>query len=167
MKKVFGSLVVLIFVFLIVSFFIPVRLEKKLLIANTSPNIVSSIFGPEKWTHWEPSVSRAWQQDSSSCHMGNDSIHHIVTIAIPGKTFRVTQLSLAVYQVEEIQKDDTSAFGFDIIPFVSNGRQQSDFNSYVVYAQAANLFYKMFPFMAKPSFADSTVASLRSYLEKK
>jgi hypothetical protein len=165
MKKVFGSLVVLIFVFLIVSFFIPVRLEKRLIIANTFPNIVSSVFTPEKWTHWEPSVSRAWQQDSSSCHIGNDSIHHIVTIGIPGKTFRVTQLSLAAYQVEEIQKGHTSTFGFGIIPFVGNGRQRSDFNSYVVYDQAANLFYKMFPFMAKPSFADSTVTSLRSYLE--
>jgi hypothetical protein len=165
MKKVFGLLVVLIFVFLIVSFFIPVRLEKKRFIANSFPNIVSSIFGPENWTHWEPSVSRAWQRDSSSCQFSNDSTHHIVTIGIPGKTFRVTQLSLSVYEVEEIQKGDTSAFGFGIIPFVGNGRQRSDHNSYVVYAQAANLFYKMFPFMAKPSFADSTVAALRSYLE--
>jgi hypothetical protein len=165
MKKVFGSLVVLIFVFLIVSFFIPVRLEKKLIIATTLPNIVSSVFAPQQWTHWEPSVSRAWQQDSSSCYIGNDSIHHIVTIGIPGKTFRVTQLSPAVYQVEVIQKNDTSAFGFGIIPFAGNGRQRSDHNSYVVYAQTANLFYKMFPFMAKPSFADSTVGSLRSYLE--
>src|ERR1700744_2508539 len=123
MKKVFGSLVVLLFVFLIVSFFIPVRLKKQLFIANTFPNIASSVSGPEKWTHWDPSVSRAWQQDSSSCHFTNDSIHHIATVGIPGKSLLVTQLSLSVFRIEEIRKGDTSAFGLEIIPFVGNGRQ--------------------------------------------
>jgi hypothetical protein len=37
MKKVFGLLIVLIFVFLIVSFFIPVRLEKKTLYCQYLP----------------------------------------------------------------------------------------------------------------------------------
>jgi hypothetical protein len=165
MKKVLGLLVVLFFVFLIISFFIPVRLEKSLFIANTFPNIVSSIFGPEKWTHWEPSVSRAWQQDSASCHFSNDTNRHSITISIPGKTWRVTQFSLSIYELDEIRKDDTSTFGFGIVPFAGNGQPRSQHNSYIVYAQPTNLFYKMFPFMARASYADSTVKALRSYLE--
>jgi hypothetical protein len=165
MKKLIPSLVILIVVFLIVSLFIPVRLENQLFVKNTFPNIVSSIFRPESWTHWDSSVSQAWHRDPSSCHFTNDTIHHIISIGIPEKKIRVLQLSDLVYQVEEIRKGDTSAFGLGIIPFVGNGLQGSQHNSYIVYAQPGNLFYKMFPFMASPSFASGTVSALRSYLE--
>lgn len=165
MKKVFASLVILIIVFLIVSFFIPVRLDKKLMVNNTFANVVSSLFRPERWIHWDPSVSQAWRRDSSSCHFGNDTAHHLITIDIPGKEIRVIDLSASVYQLEEIQKSDTSVFSLAVMPFADNNLQGSPLHSYIVYAQSSILFYKMFPFMARPSFANSTVAALRSYLE--
>lgn len=164
MNKVVSSLAVLVLVFLIVSLFIPSRLEKKVFVANTFSNIIASIFQPENWKNWDSSVGRAWNRDPASCHFGNDTIRHVITIDIPGKEFRVTRLSTMIYQMEEIQKGDTAVFGLGILPFAGNKERTSQHNSYIVYAQATNLFYKLFPFMEKSTFATRTVSALRSYL---
>jgi hypothetical protein len=165
MKKMVPALVVLVLVFLIVSFFIPARREKKVFVANTFTNLIASIFQPENWKKWDSSVSRAWSRDSTSCHFERDTIRHAMRIVIPGKTFRVTRLSELLYQVEAVEKGDSAAFGFAIIPFAGDARRTAQHSSYIVYAQPTNLFYKLLPFMEKPSFAERTVSALRAYLE--
>lgn len=166
MKRVFPLTVIIIFVFLIVSFFIPAIREQRLFIANTYENIASSLNQPRNWIKWNSEVRDAWQKDSLTCHFQRDSAQNILTIEIPGKKIRITGNAYLLYQLEEVKNNrTTSAFGFGIIPFVGNGQQQSDHNSEIAYSYITNLFYKLFPFMEKKSFADRTVAALRSYLE--
>jgi hypothetical protein len=166
MKRVFPVIVIIIFVFLIVSFFIPVSREQRLFISNTYQNLASSLDQPRNWIKWNSDVRDAWQKDSLTCHFQRDSAQNILTIEIPGKKIRITGLSYLLYQLEEVKNNRTSsAFGFGIVPYVGNGQQQSQHNSEIAYSYQTNLFYKLFPFMEKEPFANRTIAGLRSYLE--
>src|ERR1700732_1356038 len=73
MKRVLPVIVIIIFVFLIVSFFIPASLENRVFIANTYQNIVSSFNQPRNWIKWDSEVRNAWQKDSSACRFQQDS----------------------------------------------------------------------------------------------
>src|SRR5258708_2690781 len=166
MTRVLPVVVILIIVFLIVSFFIPAKLENQVFVANTFQNIASSTMRPKNWIKWDSSVSQAWQKDSSACHFLEDSGRHVTTLEIPGKTIVITQISYLLYQLEEINNNGpSSVFGFAIVPYVGNGQQRSEHNSNLVYSRSTNLFYKLFPFLEKPSFAKRTVSGLTSFLE--
>ena len=166
MRRVPVILIVLALLFLIVSFFIPVKLENSLFVANTFQNIASSTMRPKSWIKWDASVREAWEKDSSACHFAEDSVRHITTIDIPGKKIVITQISYLIYQLEEIKDHGpSSVFGFGIVPYIGNGQQRSDHNSNLVYSRFTNLFYKLFPFLEKPSFAKRTVSGLASFVE--
>jgi effector-binding domain-containing protein len=180
MKRVFAVIVIAIFVFLIASFFIPASVENRVFIANTYQNIASSLNQPRNWTKWDAGVREAWQKDSSTCSFHRDSARNIFTIEIPGKKIRVTQLSYLLYQLEEVKNNGTSSIsGIALTPYAGygqrhadddqqhagNDQQRSEHNPNIVYSQATNLFYKLFPFLEKAPFAKRTVSDLRSYLE--
>src|SRR5882757_5103172 len=153
MRRVFAVFVIMIFVFLIASLFIPASLENHLFIANTYQNIASSLTQPKNWVKWDFEVGKAWQKDSSACSFHQDSVRHILTIEIPGKKIRVTQLSYLLYQLEEVKNKETSSvFGFAITPYAGNDQQGPERHSNIVYSRATNLFYKLFPFLEKESF---------------
>ncbi|MHA4810988.1 hypothetical protein ACX0G9_22965 [Flavitalea flava] len=166
LKSIPALLVILLFVFLTVSFFIPVKADKQVFVANTFQNISSSIMQPKTWVKWDAAVRSAWQKDSSAFHYDQDSARQTLTIDIPGKKIRVTQISYLLYQLEEIKKKgDHSVFGLSIVPYVGNGQKRSEHNSYIVYSRSSNLFYKLFPFLEKISFAKRTVSDLTAFLE--
>jgi hypothetical protein len=166
MRRVPVILIVLALLFLIVSFFIPVKLENKIFVANTFENIASSTIRPKSWIKWDASVREAWEKDSSACHFTEDSVQHTATVEIPGKKIIITQVSYLIYQLEEIKDHGpSSAFGFGIVPYVGNGQQRSEHNTNLVYARYTNLFYKLFPFLEKPSFAKRTISGLTAFVE--
>jgi hypothetical protein len=153
MKKLLLALIPLAFVFLIVSFFIPVKLNYQLPIASTWQNIATAL-QPKNWTKWEPSVRQAWQKDSSACHIDTG-------IDIPGKKIRITRVSYLLYQLELTDNGHSSLFGLMITP--SAGKDQD--HAGIVWSRITNLFYKLFPFLEKSSFGVTTIDALRAYLE--
>ncbi|HXB95069.1 MAG TPA: hypothetical protein VNU70_07920 [Puia sp.] len=133
MKKLLLALLILLFVFLIVSFFIPVDSQKRLSIANTYTNVVYDLNQPAGWL----------RSDSSIIH--------------------ITRLSYLSYRIEHTEKDNTTGFNLSVIPF--SGPPGSKPSSPILYTYRTNLFYKLFPFMEKPGFAQTTVSRLKSFLE--
>jgi hypothetical protein len=132
MKKLLLALIPLAILFLIVSFFIPVKLTDQTAIYNTSPNIETAL-QPQNWVKWDSS----------------------------GKKIRVTRVSHLLYQLEGTTDNHIDSFGLMVTPYA--GKDPS--HSGLVYSRITNLFYKLFPFLEKPSFATTTIAALRSYLE--
>ena len=132
MKKLLLALIPLAILFLIVSFFIPVKLDKQMAVASTLPNIQTAL-QPQNLTKW----------DSSS-----NNLH-------------VTLVSFMLYQLEATKNGHTEVFGLLLTP--NAGKDQS--RSGIVYSRITNLFYKLFPFLEKPSFATTTIRELKSYLE--
>jgi len=78
-----------------------------------------------------------------------------------GKKMRITPVSYMLYQLEDTKDDHREVFGLMLTP--NAGKDQS--RSGIVYSRMTNLFYKLFPFLEKPSFATTTMNALRSYLE--
>ena len=132
MKKLLLALIPLAILFLIVSFFIPVKLNNQLPVANTLPNIETAL-QPQNWAKWDSSERK---------------IH-------------VTPVSYMLYQLEGTTDDHTEVFGLMLMPTAGNDPSRSG----IVYSRISNLFYKLFPFLEKPSFATTTISELKSYLE--
>jgi hypothetical protein len=132
MKKLLLALIPLAILFLIVSFFIPVKLTNQLAVANTIPNIETAL-KPQNLSKW---VSNA-------------------------KKTRVTQVSYLQYTLIASDYDRMPGFGLMITP--TAGKDPS--HPGIVYSRFTNLFYKLFPFLEKPSFATTTIHELKSYLE--
>ncbi len=165
MKRVVKVLLLIVLVFLIVSYFIPVNREKQVFVRSTFENVISSTTLPENWIKWDAEVGAAWQKDSSACKFGTDTTNHIISINIPGKKIRITQLTYLLYQLEEIKNNHSSVFSFTIIPYVGNGQPRSQHNSTIVYAEKTSLLFRILPFLEKGSSADRTISELQSYLE--
>ena len=132
MKKLLLSLIALIPLFLIVSFFIPMKLNNQLAVASTIPNIQTAL-QPQNLAKW---VAAA-------------------------KKIRVTQVSILQYTLAASDNDRMLTFGLLITP--TAGKDPS--HPGIVYSRFTNLFYKLFPFLEKPSFATTTITELKSYLE--
>ena len=130
MKKLLLALIPLAILFLIVSFFIPVKLTNQLAVANTIPNIQASL-QPQNLAKWASSAKKT----------------------------RVTQVSYLQYTL--ITSDDDQGFGLMITPTAGKDPSQPG----IIYSRFTNLFYKLFPFLEKPSFATTTITELKSYLE--
>ncbi len=132
MKKLLLALIPLAIVFLIVSFFIPMKLTKQVAINNTWQNIESSL---------QPQNRGKW--DSS------------------GEKMRISQAAPLLYQVEGTKDNHTDEFGLMVTPYAGKDPNHAA----IVYSRITNLFYKLFPFLEKRSFATATVTALKSYLE--
>jgi hypothetical protein len=132
MKKLLLALIPLAILFLIVSFFIPVKLTKQLAVANTWQNVETAL-QPQNLAKWDPS----------------------------GKNVHITQVSYLLYQLEGTKDNHTEVFGLMITPYA--GKELS--HAGIVYSRITNLFYKLFPFLEKPSFSATTVDELKSYVE--
>jgi hypothetical protein len=165
MKRVLLSLLVLALAFLIICYFIPVTREKQVFIASTYQNIISSTTQPKNWIKWDSSVRQAWQRDPSATSFSNDTTHHIISIDIPEKKIRITELTYLLYQVEEIRNERSSVFTFSIIPYIGNGQARSEHNSRIAYAEKSNLLYRFLPFLEGRSFGERTISGLRAFLE--
>ena len=165
MKKFLFTLLSLIVLTLIVSYFIPSVIENKVFIGNTFQNIISSVFKPGNWIKWNPDVRQAWEKDSSACQFREDSMKRIITLDIPGKKIRVSQINYLLYQLDEIKDNDSSSFVCSIIPYVGNNDPRSVHNSRIVYARNSRLLFRILSFLKAESFAERTVSDLKSYLE--
>jgi hypothetical protein len=165
MKRVFLLLLALVLAFPIVCFFIPVTSEKRVFVASTYQNIISSTTQPKNWIKWDSSVRQAWHRDSSACSFSNDTTHHIINIDIPEKKIRITGLSYLLYQLEVIKNKHSSVFAFSIVPYIGNGQPRSEHNSRIIYAEKTNLLYKFLPFLEGRTLGERTISALRSYLE--
>jgi hypothetical protein len=132
MKKLLLALIPLAILFLIVSFFIPVKLNNQLPVANTIPNIQTAL-QPQNLVKWDSS----------------------------GRKIHVTEVSFMLYTLDDSSADQKQIFGLMLTP--NAGKDQA--RSGIVYSRMSNLFYKLFPFLEKRSFAATTVHALVSYLE--
>ncbi len=132
MKKLLLALIPLAILFLIVSFFIPVKLTNQLAVANTIPNIQTAL-QPQNLAKWASSAKKT----------------------------RVTQASYLQYTLATNDDDRMHSFGLMITPAAGKDPSQPG----IVYSRFTNLFYKLFPFLEKPSFATTTITELKSYLE--
>ena len=132
MKKLLLALIPLAILFLIVSFFIPVKLDNQVAVANTIPNIQAAL-EPQNLAKWAAAAEKT----------------------------RVTQVAYLQYTLVISDYDRRPTFGLMITP--SAGKDPS--RSGIVYSRISNLFYKLFPFLEKPSFATTTISELKSYLE--
>jgi hypothetical protein len=132
MKKVLLALIPLAIVFLIVSFFIPMKLTRQVAVANTWQNIESSL---------QPQNLHKW--DSS------------------GKKIQISQVAPLLYHLEGTKDNHTDEFGLMITPYAG----KDPYHAGIVYSRITNLFYKLFPFLEKPSFAATTITGFKSYLE--
>ncbi len=167
MKRLLPVVIIGIVVLFVACYFIPIKREKQVFVANTFQNIINSVSVPNNWLKWNQEAMAGWQKDSAHCTITQDSAQHIFTIALQdGKNIKVTQLNALLYQVECItNKQTTAIFGFTIVPFVGNNQQQSQHNSRIAYAYTGNLLYYLLPFLAPQSFADKTMEDLRTYME--
>jgi hypothetical protein len=132
MKKLLLALIPLAILFLIVSFFIPVKLTNQVPVANTIPNIQAAL-QPQNLANWAAGAEKT----------------------------RVTQVAYLQYTLVASDYDRMPGFGLLLTP--NAGKDQS--RSGIVYSRFTNLFYKLFPFLEKPSFATTTITELKSYLE--
>ncbi len=132
MKKLLLALIPLAILFLIVSFFIPVKLTNQVAVDSTVPNIESAL---------QPQDLNKW--------------------ATATKNIRVTQFPALQYALTSSDNDPLLSFGLMITP--TAGKDPS--HPGIVYSRFSNLFYKLFPFLEKPSFATTTITELKSYLE--
>lgn len=167
MKRLLPVVVIGIVILLVACYFIPVKHEKQVFVANTFQNIISSVSEPKNWMRWNQDIMAAWQKDSTHCTITNDSAKHIFTLATPDEqSIKVIQLNALLYQVELVtNKQTTAVFGFTIVPFVGNNQQQSQHNSRIAYAFTGNLLFYLLPFLEPHSFADKTIEELRAYME--
>jgi hypothetical protein len=132
MKKLLLALIPLAILFLIVSFFIPVKLTNQVAIDSTIPNIQTAL-QQQNLNKWAPAA----------------------------KKNRVTQFPSLQYALVSSDNDRMHSFGLMITP--TAGKDPS--HPGIVYFRFTNLFYKLFPFLEKPSFETSTITELKSYLE--
>ena len=132
MKKLLLALIPLAILFLIVSFFIPMKLTKQIAVANTWQNVETAL-QPQNLSKWDSA----------------------------GKNIHITQVSYLLYQLEGTKDDHTDVFGLMITPYAGKELSQAG----IVYSRITNLFYKLFPFLEKISFATTTINELKSYLE--
>jgi hypothetical protein len=132
MKKLLLALIPLAILFLIVSFFIPVKLNNQLPVANTLSNIQTAL-QPQNLAKWDTS----------------------------GRKLSITPVSYMLYQLEATKDDHSEIFGLMILPNAGKDLSRSG----IVYSRMTNLFYKLFPFLEKRSFATATINELRSYLD--
>ncbi|MDR3711566.1 MAG: GyrI-like domain-containing protein [Puia sp.] len=164
MKKFFLLLPCLVVFGLLISYFIPSVRKKEIFVSNTYKNVLASATNPGNWISWDPSVRQAWLKDSSACTFTEDTIRHITTIDIPGKKITVTQLSYLAYQLEETKSNHSSFFVLTVIPFVGNDQLRSRHNATIGFAEDSRWLYKIFPFLDKGSFAQTTISNLADYL---
>jgi effector-binding domain-containing protein len=132
MKKLLLALIPLAILFLIVSFFIPMKLTRQIAVANTWQNVETTL-QPQNLSKWSPAE----------------------------KNLHITQVSYLLYQLEGTKDDHTDVFGLMITPNAGKAETQAG----IVYSRITNLFYKLFPFLEKPSFATTITTELKSYLE--
>ena len=132
MKKLLLALIPLAILFLIVSFFIRVKLTSQIAVDSTIPNIQTAL-QPQNLDKW----------------------------ATATKNTRVTQFPALQYALNAGDNDRMLSFGLMITPTAGKDLAHPG----IVYSRFTNLFYKLFPFLEKPSFATTTITELKSYLE--
>lgn len=165
MKKVILIVFSVLILFLIVSYFIPVRKLNEVLVANSYSNIIKATMHPGNWVKWNGDVKDAWQKDSSTCHFSMDSVHNISSIDIPGQQIHITQSNFLLYQLEQIKNNHSSDFSFLLTIHVGSEKGSSGLNTLITYGRVSRLLYKFFPFMDDSSFEVNTIKSLTNYLE--
>jgi hypothetical protein len=164
MKKLLSTLLVLIFLLLTVTYFIPATIQKQVFIASTFQNIISSVTVPQNWIKWNADIRKACLKNSSACSFGQDTAQQL-TLSVPGKKISITTLNYLLYRVEETAADHTGLFTFSVIPYVGNGQPRSQHNTTIAYAQPTRLLYRLLPFLNHSSFAEKTISDLASYLQ--
>ena len=132
MKKLLLALIPLAILFLIVSFFISVKLTSQVAVDSTIPNIQTAL-QPQELAKWSSFAEKT----------------------------RITQFPSLQYALASSDNDHTRSFGLMITP--TAGKDPS--HPGIVYSRVTNLFYKLFPFLEKPSFETTTITELKSYLE--
>ncbi len=132
MKKLLLALIPLAILFLIVSFFIPVKLTNQVAIDSTIPNIQSAL-QPQELTKWSAAAKKT----------------------------HVTQFPALQYTLTSSDNDRMLGVGLMITPTAGKDPSRPG----IVYSRYTNLFYKLFPFLEKPSFATTTITELKAYLE--
>jgi hypothetical protein len=165
MKKVILICLSVLILFLIVSYFIPVRKLNEVLVANSYSNIIKATIQPRNWIKWNDAVKAAWLKDSSSCHFTEDSVSHISTIDIPGRQIVVTQNHFLLYQLKESKQGHISNFSFLLTMNVGAEKGTSGLNTFITYGRMSRLLYKIFPSFEDTSFEHQTIVSLKFYLE--
>ena len=132
MKKPLLALIPLAILFLIISFFIHVKLTNQIAVDSTIPNIQTAL-QQQNLDKWAPEAKKT----------------------------RVTQVAYLQYALVSSDYDRMPGVGLMITP--TAGKDLS--HPGIVYSRFTNLFYKLFPFLEKPSFETTTITELKSYLE--
>ncbi len=165
MKKTVLAIIVIVLLFLIISYFIPVRKLNEIIVPNSYTNIIKATVLPRNWIKWNDDVKEAWQKDSSNCHFSVDSENNISTIDLPGQQFRIIQNNFLLYQLAEIKNSHRSDFSMLLTIHVGSHKGSSGLNTLLTYGRMSRLLYQIFPFMDDSVFESKTIASLKSYLE--
>jgi hypothetical protein len=165
MKKVILIAISAFILFLVVSYFIPVRKLNEVIVTNTYSNIIKATFKPRSWIKWNDDVREAWQKDSSSCHFTEDSLHHTSTIDIPGRQIEIAQENFLLYHLTENKNSHISRFTFLLTMNVGDEKGTVGLNTLITYGRMSRYLYKIFPFLEDTSFAHQTISSVKSYIE--
>lgn len=135
MKRLFSILSILVLLFVFVSTFIPVERVISLPVHNTAQNTAAALGRPT-----------AWRSVDS------------------GKDTHITEVSFMLYQVTEPEGGgDSAKFTLAITPDASP--QHNPNNIGISYALPTTLFFKLLPFLQRPSVESSIIAELQSYLD--
>ena len=165
MKKIVFVLLLILLIFLVSSYFIQFKTTKEVLIANSFQNIIHSVMQPKSWIKWDDATYKTWQKDSTKCIFSQDTLHHTLSVNIPGRQVLVTQEDYLLYHLEEVRDHNSAAFSFSLIPYIGNQKGSFGKNTLVVCEITSRLLDKILPFINSNSFENNTINALQSYLE--
>ena len=151
-------------IFLLISYFIPVNVNRDLTITNTYQNVIASIYEAKSWTKWESNIKSDWLHDSTSCHFASDTIQHISGIEAPSEKIKINRLDNWKFHIESNSHFVGNELVLVVGPYIGDQPLNPDLNSKLAYAYRSNLFFKIFPFLGGNSFAEKTIAALSSFL---
>ncbi|MBS1668369.1 MAG: hypothetical protein JST58_13415 [Bacteroidetes bacterium] len=151
-------------IFLLISYFIPVNVNRDLTITNTYQNVIAAIYEGKHWTKWEPNIKSDWQHDSVSCQFVHDSIHHTLSIETSSEKIKINRVDNWKFHIESNNHFVGNELVLVVGPYIGDQPLNPDQNSKLAYAYRSNLFFKLFPFLRGHSFAEKTISALGSFL---
>ncbi|HEV2481074.1 MAG TPA: hypothetical protein VGS79_15470 [Puia sp.] len=135
MKRLSSILLIIVLLFVLASTFIPAELVRSVTVRNTIQNTVTALKHPEAWRSLDS-----------------------------GKNTHITETRYMLFQISEPEPNgDSIDLTLAIVPDVSP--QHNPNNIGISYAYTTTLFFKLLPFLQRPSVESAIVGELQDYLQ--
>lgn len=134
MKRLLSILLIIVLLFVLASTFIPAGLARSVTVRNTVQNTVTALKHPEAWRSLDS-----------------------------GKSTHITEIKYMHFQISEPEPNgDSVDFTLALVPNASSRHNPDTIG--ISYVYTTTLFFKLLPFLQRPSVESGIVDELQDYL---